>query len=109
MSKLFFDSNGIKNDVIPSIENTIEQLKKALSMCDDISPTGGVATASVISGAKKNIQTEIDSLIKIKEWLEKCLTTYENRINSIESTMNAIKVDEIIKKEQWIKEITHEE
>ena len=59
MSKLFFDSNGIKNDVIPSIENTIEQLKKALSMCDDISPTGGVATASVISEAKKTYRLKL--------------------------------------------------
>lgn len=109
MSKLYFDYNGINNEVIPSINNTLIKLDNALVICNNIVAPPDPALASILTSAKSNIENNIRELKKIKEWLERSSRIYKNRIETIDVALNRINVDKIIKKENWIKEITHEE
>ncbi len=109
MSKLHFDYDGINKEVIPSINETLVKLDNALVICNNIVAPPDPGVAQVLSRAKIDIQRNISDLKKIKEWLEKSSRTYKSRIESIESALNKVNVDKILKKEDWIKEITYEE
>ena len=109
MSKLHFDYDGINNEVIPSINNTITKLDNALYIANNIIPPSDIALASILSTAKADIKKNKDELYKIKDWLERSSKIYKKRIESIEESLGRIEVEKLIKKEDWIKEITHEE
>lgn len=109
MSKLYFDYDGINNEVIPSINDTLIKLDNALTVCNNIVAPPDPALASILTSARTDIEQNIKDLNKVKEWLEKSSRIYKSRIESIESSLAKVSVDKIIKKEQWIKEITHEE
>ncbi len=109
MSKLYFDYDGINNEVIPSINKTLVKLDNALVICNNIVAPPDPALASILAKAKADIEQNIADLKKIKDWLERSSRIYKNRIESIDSSLAGVSVDKIIKKEQWIKEITHEE
>ena len=109
MSKLHFDYDGINNEVIPSINSTITKLDNALYIASNIIPPSDIALASILATAKADIKKNKDELYKIKDWLERSSKIYKKRIESIEESLGKIEVEKLIKKEDWIKEITHEE
>lgn len=109
MSKLFFDYNGINNEIIPSINETLIKLNNALFICNNIVAPSDASLSSILSDTKKELNNNITELKKIKEWLEKSSRIYKNRISSMENSISNSAINKIIKKENWIKEITHEE
>ena len=109
MSKLYFNYDGIKNDVIPSINETLIKLNNALVISNNITAPGVYGVSSVLETAKTEIQANIAELNKTKEWLERCCRIYKSRIESMESSLNKVNIEKIMKKEDWIKEITYEE
>ena len=55
MSKLYFDYDGINNEVIPSINSTITKLDNALYIANNIIPPSDIALASILATAKADI------------------------------------------------------
>ena len=107
--KLHFDYNGINNEVIPSINDTLVKIDNALVICNNIVAPPDPALASILSSAKAELEKDRQDLKAVKEWLEKSSRIYKSRIESIESALNKLSVDKVKLKEDWIKEITYEE
>lgn len=107
--KLYYDHNGIFNEVIPSIDDTIAKLRSTLETANGISTPADASLSIILTDTKKEIVNNIKELEKIKEWLERSDRVIKNRTESIKSGLGQVDFQKIKEREKWIKEIAHEE
>ena len=94
--RLNFNSNGLVNPVINSLDNTINSLSEAISMANNLSIPGGFGGASTLANLDNFLSAEKDKLSYAKDWANRGIRDYTNLESEILKSARTIK-PEIIK------------
>lgn len=103
MTKLIFNIDKLRNNVIPSIDNAVDNLTEAIAIGSQLYIPSDFINAEWLQDMNYNNQNTKKSLIQVKDWINQSNAKINEKLGDINSELSSINNVEIKKRESSIK------